>query len=104
LPGAASLAARQYYAQPHNAFWRIMGELFGAGPDVPYAARADRLRASGIALWDVCREAVRRCRCTCCHPRARRTLRCALHRNWSAGDCSNVCWRLDGAPPRVTFA
>ena len=59
LPGAVSLAARQYYAQPHNAFWRIMGELFGAGPDVPYAGRADRLRASGIALWDVCREAVR---------------------------------------------
>jgi len=36
-----------------------MGELFDAGPGVPYAERADRLRASGIALWDVCREAVR---------------------------------------------
>ena len=59
LPGQASLAAHQYYAQPHNAFWRIMGELFDAGPDFPYAERADRLRASGIALWDVCREAVR---------------------------------------------
>jgi hypoxanthine-DNA glycosylase len=59
LPGRASLAARQYYAQPHNAFWRIMGELFDAGPDVPYAERADRLRGSGVALWDVCREAVR---------------------------------------------
>ena len=59
LPGAASLAARQYYAQPHNAFWRIMGELFAAGPDVAYAERAERLSSSGIALWDVCREAVR---------------------------------------------
>ena len=59
LPGVASLAAGQYYAQPHNAFWRIMGELFVAGPGVPYAERADRLRASGIALWDVCQEAVR---------------------------------------------
>ena len=59
LPGLASLVARQYYAQPHNAFWRIMGELFGAGLDVPYAERSDRLRASGIALWDVCKEAVR---------------------------------------------
>ena len=59
LPGRASLAAQQYYAQPQNSFWRIMGALFGAGPDVPYAERADRLRASGIALWDVCREAVR---------------------------------------------
>jgi hypoxanthine-DNA glycosylase len=59
LPGRASLAAQQYYAQPQNAFWRIMGALFGGGPEVPYAERADRLRASGIALWDVCREAVR---------------------------------------------
>jgi len=59
LPGQASLAARQYYAQPHNAFWRIMGELFGAGPDLPYEERAARLRASGIALWDVCKAAVR---------------------------------------------
>jgi double-stranded uracil-DNA glycosylase len=59
LPGRASLAAHQYYAQPQNAFWRIMGELFGAGPDVPYEERAERLRASGIALWDVCKAAVR---------------------------------------------
>jgi hypoxanthine-DNA glycosylase len=59
LPGQASLAARQYYAQPQNAFWRIMGELFGAGPDVPYEGRAERLRASGVALWDVCKSAAR---------------------------------------------
>ena len=59
LPGQASLAAHQYYAQPQNAFWRIMGELFDAGPDIPYAERAERLRASGVALWDVCRAAVR---------------------------------------------
>ena len=30
-----------------------MGDLFDAGVDVPYAERADRLRACGIALWDV---------------------------------------------------
>lgn len=59
LPGQASLAAGQYYAQPHNAFWRIMGDLFDAGLDLPYAERADRLRANGIALWDVCAAAVR---------------------------------------------
>src|SRR5262245_18742333 len=59
LPGQASLAARQYYAQPRNAFWRIMGELCGAGLDLPYDERADRLRQGGIALWDVCRAASR---------------------------------------------
>jgi len=27
LPGPESLRRRQYYAQPRNAFWRILGEL-----------------------------------------------------------------------------
>lgn len=53
LPGEASIAARQYYAQPRNAFWPIMGELVGAAPHLDYAERLERLRASGIALWDV---------------------------------------------------
>jgi TDG/mug DNA glycosylase family protein len=53
LPGQRSLQMQQYYAQPQNAFWRIMGVLFGAGLDLPYEQRAARLRKSGIALWDV---------------------------------------------------
>src|SRR5688572_2589177 len=44
---------REYYAQPYNAFWRIMGELVGAGPELEYPARLVRLRAHGIAVWDV---------------------------------------------------
>ena len=59
LPGQASLAAHQYYAQPQNAFWRIMGVLFDAGPEIPYAERAGRLRSNRIALWDVCKSAAR---------------------------------------------
>ena len=59
LPGQASLAARQYYAQPHNAFWRIMGALFDAGPDRPYDARLARLQQCRVAVWDVCRAATR---------------------------------------------
>jgi len=53
MPGAASLAAAQYYAHPRNAFWPIMGALFGAGPELPYAQRLERLAAAGVALWDV---------------------------------------------------
>lgn len=56
MPGAASLAAGEYYAHPRNAFWRIMGELFGAGQELPYAERCQRLRRSGVAVWDVLRE------------------------------------------------
>ena len=53
LPGRKSLEMGQYYAQPHNAFWRIMGSLFGAEPTLPYVERLARLRAHGVAVWDV---------------------------------------------------
>ena len=53
LPGVKSLEMREYYAQPYNAFWRIMGELVGAGPELEYPARLVRLRAHRLAVWDV---------------------------------------------------
>ena len=53
LPGRASIAAGEYYAQRQNAFWRIAGALCGAGPGLAYAARLARLKHAGIALWDV---------------------------------------------------
>jgi len=59
LPGQVSLQRQQYYAHPHNAFWKIMGRLFGAGPELPYTERAQRLMQNGIALWDVCAAAQR---------------------------------------------
>lgn len=59
MPGVASLAAGQYYAHPHNAFWRIMGELVGAGPDKPYEERKHILMAHGIAVWDVLQSCIR---------------------------------------------
>ena len=54
LPGQMSLARGQYYAQPYNAFWRIMGDLVGASPDVPYPDRVDLLKQHHIAVWEVC--------------------------------------------------
>lgn len=59
LPGQASLKAQQYYAQPQNAFWPLMGALFGAGRDLPYAERLRRLEENRVALWDVCASARR---------------------------------------------
>lgn len=53
MPGVASLQAGEYYAHPRNAFWRIMGDIAGATPELPYAQRLQLLRAHGIALWDV---------------------------------------------------
>ncbi|MBW8364158.1 MAG: DNA-deoxyinosine glycosylase [Rhizobium sp.] len=59
LPGQVSLQRQQYYAQPQNAFWKIMGRLFGAGPELPYEDRAQDLVRNRIALWDVCAAAQR---------------------------------------------
>jgi hypoxanthine-DNA glycosylase len=53
LPGRKSLEMCQYYAQPQNGFWRIMGALFGAGPALPYPERLARLIANRVAVWDV---------------------------------------------------
>ena len=59
LPGPVSLEKRQYYAQSRNAFWPIMGELFGAAPELAYGQRLQKLQQGGVALWDVCRSAYR---------------------------------------------
>ncbi len=53
MPGKQSLAQQQYYANPANAFWKIMGDLVGAHPSLAYPERLAVLKASGIALWDV---------------------------------------------------
>jgi len=44
LPGPESLRQQQYYALPRNAFWRIMGDLFGAGPGESYPRRLKILK------------------------------------------------------------
>ena len=54
FPGAASLAAGQYYAHPRNALWPILSALTGEElAAMPYAERLPRLLAHGIGLWDV---------------------------------------------------
>ena len=53
MPGAESLRRQEYYAFKHNAFWRIMGEICGFSPELPYLERLAALRHHGVALWDV---------------------------------------------------
>jgi hypoxanthine-DNA glycosylase len=59
MPGVASLEAGQYYAFPRNAFWKIMGDLFGAGPQLDYPSRLQILGDNRVALWDVIQACVR---------------------------------------------
>jgi double-stranded uracil-DNA glycosylase len=58
LPGRLSLERAEYYANPQNAFWRIMATRV---PDLPadYANRAATLVEHRIALWDVLAAATR---------------------------------------------
>ena len=53
MPGVASLEAIQYYAFRRNVFWKIMGDLFDAGPELEYPDRLQKLTSNHIALWDV---------------------------------------------------
>ena len=53
MPGEESLRRQEYYAFKHNAFWRIMGEIFDFSTELPYPDRLAALRAHGVALWDV---------------------------------------------------
>ncbi|PIE21874.1 MAG: DNA-deoxyinosine glycosylase [Planctomycetota bacterium] len=59
MPSAESLRRQQYYGHPRNAFWPIMGQLFGAGPELKYEERAARLAEAGVAVWDVIAGCVR---------------------------------------------
>jgi hypoxanthine-DNA glycosylase len=59
MPGARSLQAGEYYAHPRNAFWPIMGALFGADRALPYAERLRRLDSAGVALWDSLQACIR---------------------------------------------
>ena len=53
MPGTHSLRARQYYGNPANCFWTIMGRLCGFEPASAYRQRVEALTQYRIALWDV---------------------------------------------------
>ncbi len=59
MPGCKSLNEQQYYAHPRNAFWPIMGKLFGFEANQAYKQRLQHLRSNRIALWDVAHQCLR---------------------------------------------
>ena len=61
LPGARSLAKRQYYAHPTNQFWRLVGTVIDRPlAALPYADRLALLHEARVGLWDVIHSAERR--------------------------------------------
>ena len=57
FPGAASLRAQQYYAHPHNHFWRILAAIWSDSPintcDDSYQNRSKWLLSRRLGVWDV---------------------------------------------------
>ena len=60
LPGEQSLARGEYYGNPRNQFWRLIGAVIDADlTALDYQARLDALRKARIGLWDVIESAAR---------------------------------------------
>jgi hypoxanthine-DNA glycosylase len=57
FPGAASLAAQQYYGHPRNHFWPILQAIWPASSGntcaSSYQIRSEWLLSKGLGLWDV---------------------------------------------------
>lgn len=61
LPGEESLARGQYYANPRNHFWRLIGAVTGADlAALPYENRLGALLDKRVGLWDSVGSATRR--------------------------------------------
>jgi hypoxanthine-DNA glycosylase len=60
LPGEQSLARSQYYANPRNQFWRLIGGVIGAELEtLPYQSRLETLLSARVGLWDTVESATR---------------------------------------------
>jgi hypoxanthine-DNA glycosylase len=59
-PSKRSLAVGQYYANPSNDFWRLIGAALDENLAVlPYLERIDELKAHRVGLWDAFHTCVR---------------------------------------------
>jgi len=52
MPGVVSLQAVQYYANPRNAFWAIIADLFGLDTDCNYDSLVRQTTQLPLILWD----------------------------------------------------
>jgi len=58
MPSIASLEKQQYYGNPRNAFWPLMGRLLDFDP-TNYACNVEQITRQHIAIWDVIGECIR---------------------------------------------
>ncbi len=54
LPGNISIKKHQYYGNPGNDFWRLLGSAISEDlQSMDYGSRLEILKYDGIGLWDV---------------------------------------------------
>jgi TDG/mug DNA glycosylase family protein len=60
FPSERSLQQYQYYSNPTNDFWKLVGTAIDVDLDKrPYAAKIEILKQHRIGLWDVFRTCIR---------------------------------------------
>jgi TDG/mug DNA glycosylase family protein len=60
LPSDMSIAAEQYYANPANDFWKLIGSVLNQTfTGLSYEDKIELLKANRIGLWDAFRTCVR---------------------------------------------
>lgn len=60
LPSDLSLSKKQYYANPSNDFWKLIGAALNHHLDgLSYESKLEMLKAHGIGLWDTYHNCVR---------------------------------------------
>lgn len=60
LPSDVSLAKGQYYANPSNDFWKLIGQVLNQNVvTMSYECRVETLKDHGIGLWDIYHHCVR---------------------------------------------
>ncbi len=60
LPSDVSLAKGEYYANPSNDFWKLIGQVLNQNVvTLSYKRRIETLQDCGIGLWDIYHYCVR---------------------------------------------
>ena len=60
-PGDLSTEKQEYYANPNNQFWKLMGEILKINLiNLSYKEKVDILLNNKIGLWDVMHSCIRK--------------------------------------------
>ncbi len=60
MPGVKSLAKQEYYGNPRNQFWKLIGEILEEEVPEEYQEKIQMIKKNELALWDVIRHCKRK--------------------------------------------